>query len=68
MKFALNGKNFRSVTNTENGEVTSETIFKYSQNGSIVTAEYSGGNIVTGHILATMAENGELHMQTSFNA
>ena len=63
MKFSLNGKVFRSVANTENGEVTAETIFKYSQNGSIVSAEYSGGNIVTGHILATMADNGELHMR-----
>jgi len=63
MKFSLHGKVFRSVANTDNGEVSSKTIFKFSQNGNIITAEYAGGKIIAGHILATMAENGELHMR-----
>lgn len=59
----LDGKTFRSVANTPNGEVGAETLFRYRQSGNIVTAEYSGGAIVTGHLLAVMDEHGRLDMR-----
>ncbi len=46
MKFNLDGKIFQSIENTENGEVSSETLFHYHQDGEIVSADYSGGNII----------------------
>lgn len=48
MKYDLEGKTFRSVTNTDNGEVGADTIFHYHQSGNVVSAEYKGGSIVVG--------------------
>lgn len=56
-------KIFRPVTNTENGEVSGDTIFQYRQTGNIVTAEYAGGQIVTGHLIALVDEDGGLDMR-----
>lgn len=57
------GKIFRSMNSSENGEVTSETIFKYYQQGRIVWAEYSGGSIIKGHLMATVDDAGNLDMR-----
>ena len=58
----LNGKKFGLLANSENGEVSSETIFEYKQTGDLVTAEYCGGNIRYGKILARQNEAGNLEM------
>ncbi|QMW06746.1 n-acetylglutamate synthase [Spirosoma foliorum] len=58
-----NNKTFRSVTNTPNGEVSGDTLFHYHQEGSIVWAEYSGGAIVKGFLIATLRENNCLDMR-----
>ncbi|KAM5354203.1 hypothetical protein ACJ41O_000853 [Fusarium nematophilum] len=50
------GKTFGSASNTSNGEVGSDTRFHYHQDGNIVWAEYSGGSIVRGTLIATVAE------------
>jgi hypothetical protein len=56
-------KTFRSIENTENGEVGGHTIFHYKQKDNIVTATYSGGSIVEGHLIALVLENGDLTMR-----
>jgi hypothetical protein len=56
-------KKFRSAGNTANGEVTNETIFHYLQEGNIVSATYSGGNIVSGQLIALVEEEGRLNMR-----
>ncbi len=38
MKYNLEGKNFHSIENTENGEVNSDTLFHYHQSGEIISA------------------------------
>ncbi|HEX9958791.1 MAG TPA: n-acetylglutamate synthase [Fibrella sp.] len=53
-------KVFRAVANTANGETSSETLFHYRQLGSVLTADYSGGRIVTGHLLGLVDEVGNL--------
>ncbi|RYY66598.1 MAG: n-acetylglutamate synthase [Chitinophagaceae bacterium] len=58
-----NGRRFRGVSNTENGEVSGDTEFQYRQSGNIVTAIYSGGPILIGHLLATAGESGVLDMR-----
>ena len=63
MKFDLEGKTFRSLQNTDNGEVGVDTIFHYRQCGSVVSAEYSGGAIVVGHLVANMLSSGQLDMR-----
>ncbi len=60
MKYDLEGKIFQSIENTENGEVNTETLFHYHQEENIISAYYSGGAIVKGHLLGTMLENGNL--------
>ena len=55
-----NNKFFVSRENTENGEVSGNTIFSYYQDGNILWADYSGGEVVRGHLIGTVAENGEL--------
>ena len=57
------GKSFKAVANTENGETGAETIFHYRQEGAIVTAQYSGGAIIKGHLIALVAEDGSLDMR-----
>lgn len=63
MKYNLEGTVFRSVTNTENGDVSSNTLFHYRQEGNIVSAQYSGGGIVLGHLIAQVLSNGQLDMR-----
>lgn len=58
-----NNRTFRSVSNSANGEVDSETVFYYQQQGFHVTAMYRGGNIVDGSLSATADEAGNLTMR-----
>ncbi|MCC3359399.1 n-acetylglutamate synthase [Bacillus sp. REN16] len=52
-----NGRSFVSIENTANGEVSSETIFEYKQEGHIITATYSGGEIVKGTLVGVTNED-----------
>lgn len=58
-----NNKKFKPVSTTENGAVSEATIFHYQQEGNILTSTYSGGEIRQGHLLATVAENGNIDMR-----
>jgi hypothetical protein len=58
-----NGRLFRTTNNTDNGEVSQETIFRYFQRDHIVWAEYSGGDIIKGHLIAIADSNGNLDMR-----
>ncbi len=46
--FSYDGKRFRSVANTPNGEVDAQTVFHYRQRGDVIWATYSGGGIAFG--------------------
>lgn len=56
-------KKFASVENSETGEVTSETVFHYHQNQGLVWAEYSGGEVVFGSLIARVCESGSLDLR-----
>ncbi len=58
-----NNKKFRPVSNTENGEISEQTIFHYKQQGNILTCDYSGGQILKGHLMATVDEDGHIDMR-----
>lgn len=56
--------------NSENGEVDAQTVFSYHQNGTLLWAEYSGGDIFKGTLIGTVAQDGVLdfvyqHMNTN---
>ena len=50
------------ITNSSDGEVSSEMIFEYKQENQIVSCSYSGGGIVKGHLIATVDIDGCLAM------
>ena len=52
--YNLNNKKFAIIKNSANGEVDNETIFEYQQKGNLVTANYYGGTIKYGKIIAHM--------------
>jgi hypothetical protein len=57
------GKKFRPVYNSVNGETSSETIFQYHQEGNILTCDYSGGKILKGHLIGLVEEDGSINMR-----
>lgn len=58
-----NGKTFSPITNTENGETSSETVFVYKQVGNILTSEYAGGKIKKGHLIGLVDDHGNIDIR-----
>ena len=58
-----NDKNFRPISNTENGETSNKTLFHYKQVGNILTSEYSGGKIIYGHLIGLVDKSGNIEMR-----
>ncbi len=58
-----NGKIFRPISTTENGETSSETIFLYNQIDNVLTSEYSGGKIKSGHLIGLVDNEGNIEMR-----
>jgi len=58
-----NNKKFRPIVNSENGETSHDTIFEYKQTGNILTSEYKGGQILYGHLIGLVDENGNIEMR-----
>ena len=54
------GRKFVPKMNSENGEVSEQTLFLYHQNESLLWAEYSGGDILKGSLIGLVSDNGEL--------
>lgn len=59
--FNFNNKKFALIQNSDNGAVDTETIFEYKQEDKLVTADYHGGNIKYGKIIAQI-EGDQLQM------
>lgn len=57
------GKQFSPVNNSDNSETSTETIFHYRQTGNILTSEYSGGQIISGHLIGLVDEAGNIEMR-----
>jgi hypothetical protein len=58
-----NKKIFKPVSNTENGETSGETVFMYRQQGNIITSNYSGGRIKSGHLIGIVDQQGTIEMR-----
>ena len=54
------GRMFRPVVNSPNGQVTGETLFYYSQSGDLVTVVYRGGGIKAGQMIGTVKSDGSI--------
>ena len=60
---SYHNKKFKPVSNSENAETSSDTIFHYKQYGNIVTADYSGGKIIKGHLIGIVHLDGSIDMR-----
>lgn len=60
MTIDYDGRVFRPISNTDNGEVSGDTRFAYRQRGRMVWADYAGGDIQHGHLLGLVADDGSL--------
>jgi hypothetical protein len=58
-----NYKKFRPFANSENGDTDAETIFEYKQTGNVLTSDYCGGNIVSGHLIGIVDDHGKIDMR-----
>ncbi|MEK3808529.1 n-acetylglutamate synthase [Metabacillus sp. SLBN-84] len=55
-----NNRRFAAVSNSDNGEVSSKTIFIYKQEGNILSGSYEGGEILKGSLMGLVKEDGSL--------
>lgn len=62
-KINYDKRKFSSVENSESGEVSAETIFHYHQKDDFVWAEYSGGAIRFGNLIAKVLPDDSLEMR-----
>lgn len=72
MKINYHGRVFKGMTNSPNGQVSGDTVFHYSQHGSILSATYRGGSILEGYILGIVNDDNSLqflyhHLDTQGN-
>ncbi|WP_434092101.1 n-acetylglutamate synthase [Peribacillus frigoritolerans] len=63
MMFNYDGRIFKAKINSENGEVSGNTTFHYSQDGSILSASYQGGEIVKGTLIGLVNLDGTLEFR-----
>lgn len=62
-KINYDNRIFKSAANSETGEVSHETTFYYHQKDDLVWAEYAGGEIVFGTLIAKVSPDDSLEMR-----
>ncbi len=62
-QISYDGRRFRGVSNTANGEVSDQTVFHYRQRGDVVWGTYEGGGIRFGTLVASVDAAGALDMR-----
>jgi len=55
---ALDGIRMHVVSTAEGGEVNTETLFEFTQEGSIVSARYAGGKVRLGYLVGSLSAEG----------
>jgi hypothetical protein len=58
--YNYDNKMFRGLSNSDNGEVSSETVFHYHQQSNVLSGTYSGGEIARGELLGVVRDDGSL--------
>ena len=57
------GRVFRSVSNTDSGDVDQETRFRYRQRGRVVSGTYAGGGVRDGVLIGVVDDDGSLDLR-----
>ena len=60
---SYDGRRFRAVSNTPNGDSSEATTFEYRQRGDVVWATYSGGTVKFGTLVAAVLPDNSLDMR-----
>jgi hypothetical protein len=63
MPIDYDGRRFRAVSNTPNGDTGEATTFEYRQAGDVVWGTYSGGTVKFGALVASLGADGALDMR-----
>ena len=63
MMINYNGKVFKVIQNSANGDVAADMCFHYRQTNNIVTCVYEGAAIKKGQLMALVNEDGSLDMR-----
>lgn len=58
-----NNKSFKLLSSSKNGEVATNMVFEYKQEGNIVICHYSGGHVISGHLIGIVENNGHINMR-----
>ena len=61
-EFNYNNRRFVGVENYDDGDLTSEVLFKYSQEGTEIRGTFSGGRVEQGKLVAELMPGGKLDM------
>jgi hypothetical protein len=56
-------KKFKVASNSENGALSAELIFHYEQVGNVLSCSYADKNILKGHLLGWVDDNGTIEMR-----
>jgi hypothetical protein len=57
-----NNKKFKVISNSENGELSSELVFHYKQDGNVLSCTYTDKDILKGHLLGWVDQGGKIEM------
>jgi hypothetical protein len=57
------GKIFKPISNSDNGEVSSDLRFHYRQKGNVLSCTYHGANIQHGHLIGIVSPEGLVDMR-----
>lgn len=60
-KISLDNRYFVAIENSQNGEVSENTVFSYHQKENVIWAEYSGGKIKKGFLVGTIDSENHLN-------
>ncbi|GGZ15246.1 hypothetical protein GCM10007049_04140 [Echinicola pacifica] len=58
-----NNRVFRAISNSDNGEVSSDTEFHYAQEGRVLAGTYFGGSIKKGQLIGWVDDGGRIDMR-----
>jgi hypothetical protein len=62
MKINYDNRKFKPVSNSENGEVSTDMVFHYQQKDDVLTCTYNGQNILKGHLLGLVDQAGNIQI------
>jgi hypothetical protein len=62
-RIRIDGKILKALSNSDNGEVGAETLFRYHEDDASVWAEYSGGRIVRGTMVGVRLSGNTLDLR-----